>query len=71
MQYKGRRMMRTVRLKVLNDPFCVELAERGLAGEGVRDGRALRVILDHSRATSLGRRRHGGRDGIAGREADA
>ena len=66
----GRREGLTVRLEVLNDPLGVVLAERGLAGEGVRDGRALRVVLDRGSAASLGSGRHGGGDGVPGREAD-
>ena len=56
--------------EVLNDPLSVVLAERGLTREGVRDGRALRVVLDRGSAASLGSGRHGGGDGVPGREAD-
>ena len=61
----------TVGLEVLDDPLSVVLAERGLAREGVRNGRALRVVLDHGRAAGLGGGCHGGGDGVASREADA
>ena len=60
-----------VGLEVLNDPLGIVLAERGLAGEGVGDGRALRVVLDGGSAAGLGGGLHGGGDGVASREADA
>ena len=57
-------------LEVLDDPLRVVLAERGLAGEGVRDGLPGRLVGDRRRAARLGSR--GDRDGhsVAGGEAD-
>ena len=58
-------------LEVLDDPLGVVLAERGLAGERVRDGLARAHVRDLRRAAGLGRRGDGDGDGVAGGEGDA
>ena len=69
-----KRHLRPPRVKVLDDPLGVVLAERtqaGLVAERVRDALASGVVGDLGRAAGFATRGHGHGDGVPGREADA
>ena len=58
-------------LEVLDDPLGVRLAQRGrLAGEGLRDRLARRLVLDDGGAVGGRGRRHDHGDGVAGVDGD-
>ena len=57
--------------EVLDDPLRVLLAERGLAGERVRDRLAGGVVDDRRRPAGARRRGHGHGDRVSGADRDA